>query len=123
MKEKDKAAFFITREIADRYQGEETLYLAELVERLNLLRDEATVKRLFQKNVRELLLENDLITDVQLGRITDTALTAEGEAFGLSLMETKSKGGIPYHLIMFSEEAQKVILQWFTAVDGNPTGD
>lgn len=106
-----KVPFVLTREMAENIIYTEEGTLGELVDQMNLLRDRNNMKRLTQKAILEKLkAEGCYVEEYVNGRSHKSVLEA-GSQLGIREEERTGKSGIPYTVLLFSEQAQRMIVE------------
>jgi ATP-dependent DNA helicase RecQ len=109
---KTKTEFYLTEEMKDKIVFEETVTISQFVEQMNALRDEQQMKRLASVHVTAQLREQGYLMEKYhpgFGRNV-TTVTEDGYVVGISTEKRMSEKGNEYEIVMYNEEAQKMLV-------------
>ena len=107
-----KSEFILTAEIKQRIKPLGAVMISQFVEHLNELRDESRMKRLASVHLTSKLKEEGYLTErfnPLLGR-NITVATEKGIKLGMSTEKRVSEKGNEYEVVIYDEEAQKLLL-------------
>jgi ATP-dependent DNA helicase RecQ len=103
---KKKSEFLLTSEMASQLTFTQNSLLGELVNQMNELRDEKSMKRISGVSIMKQLAKEQYIEEQQY----QTQILEKGSAIGITAETRVSKNGKEYYVLRFSEEAQKLIV-------------
>ncbi len=106
-----KEAFVLTKEMAENVVYTEEGPLGELVDQLNTMRDINGMKRLTQKVILEQMKAEGYFEEEYVNGRSRKHVLASGEELGIREEERVGKSGIPYTVLMFSEAAQRMVVE------------
>ncbi len=107
---KRKQEFVLTEEIREQLHFTEKMTLSDLVGQINDLRDERIYKRLTGKAVMQKLIQNGMIKEIYRNGIWQKKIMEVGSRFGIFLEKHVSEKGAEYEVLLYSEKAQKSIV-------------
>ncbi len=113
---KRKTDFCLTEEMKREFKPEGSITISQFVEQLNMLRDENQMKRLAATHLTSRLKDEDYIKDqfsTLFGRNMVT-VTQKGLDQGISVSKRFSEKGNEYEVLLYSEEAQVMLLSILT---------
>ncbi len=103
---KKKSEFCLTKEMANQLIYSQNSLLGELVNQMNELRDEKSMKRISGVSIMRQLEKEQIIKEQQY----QTVILDKGNAIGITAEIRMSKIGREYSVLRFSEEAQRFIV-------------
>lgn len=107
-----KEEFYLTGEMKADLDISDSVTLSRFVEKLNDMRDETSMKRLAAVHVTARLKEEGFLTDQynpQYGR-KDICPSEKGQSIGITSEKHISEKGNEYLVILYNEEAQRILL-------------
>lgn len=107
-----KIEFHLTEEMKQIVKLEGNILISQFVDQLNKLRDEDCMKKLAATHVTAILKEEGYIAEQYnqfLGRNT-AIVTEKGLELGISASKRISEKGNEYEVLLYNEEAQKILL-------------
>lgn len=105
-----KEAFVLTQEMAENVVYTEEGTLGELVDQLNTMRDINSMKRLTQKVILEQMRAEGYFEEEYVNGRSRKHVLAAGAELGIREEERAGKSGIPYTVLLFSEAAQRMVV-------------
>lgn len=107
---KRKREFILTEEIREQIHFAEKMTLSDLVGQINDLRDERIYKRLTGKAIMQKLMQNGMVKEIYRNGIWQKEIMDAGSRFGIFLEKRVSEKGTEYEVLLYSEAAQKGIV-------------
>lgn len=115
-KKKGKSEFYITSEQAAKYVYGEMYYISEIREQLNAIRDSVTVKRVTTAAIWEILVNGELTFEENRDGVFVKTMTDKGADAGIEIVHKISQAGLPYELLRYPENVQKLVVDFFVKI-------
>jgi ATP-dependent DNA helicase RecQ len=108
----EKSEFVLTDEMRQTFEFMESVTLSQFVEQVNNLRDEQQMKRLTGIHLTARLMDEGYITEAYNTSLHRNMTTAAemGLQMGISISMRTSEKGNEYEVLMYNEEAQRLLL-------------
>lgn len=108
-----KEYFYLTKEQAEEVVYADQYLVTELAEQMNLLRDEAAVRKLSGAEIFRFVQENGWADEQRIKGRTEKTITNQGLEAGLRFDVRISKKGTEYQDIYYTKAAQETIVKHF----------
>ncbi len=111
-----KQEFSLTAEQAEHFTYAEKYYVSELKDELNRLIDTEVMKKVSTTPILDFFKEEGLITEKQVNGVWKKFATEYGAAEGIETVKKVSKAGMPYELLVYPENVQKMAVDYFVGL-------
>lgn len=106
-----KEEFRLTKEMMENFVFQQKTTISDFVKQLNDLRDETTMKCIAIKYVSGKLVEEGYLKEEIVDGFTKKTMTKKGEEAGIFGEDRVSQAGTEYTVLMYNEQAQRMLLE------------
>jgi len=112
-KKSKKSEFFLAETDIDKFNYADLYYISDIKDEMNRICTVDNVKKLTGTKIWEYLVSEGLTEEADQGGIFIKKQTERGLTMGIKTIEKVSQAGNPYMLLMYPENVQKMILEYF----------
>ncbi len=110
-KKSKKVDFYLTEKEAEKFEYEEYLYVSDIRNRMNQIRNSLVCKVIRNKHIMKYLTDEGLYFEEYTNGVWTKRLSEKGREHGLILTKHKTTAGTEYYVLEISREVQKMIVQ------------
>ncbi len=112
-KKKGKEEFYITRREAENFQYGSMYYISEIKDHLNEICESPGVKKVTTKEIWGFLVSEGLTFEENSNDTVMKKMTDKGSEAGIEIVHKISQSGIPYELLRYPQNVQKLVVDYF----------
>lgn len=108
-----KGRFYLNPEDADQFEYDEYYFISDIQRRLNTICSAENTKAVTTKDIWNCLLIAGLVIEEERENSIVKGLTKKGREEGIRILERVSQAGMPYRVLQYPENVQKMIVESF----------
>lgn len=108
-----KGRFYLNPEDADQFEYDEYYFISDIQRRLNTICSAENTKAVTTKDIWNFLLIAGLVIEEERENSIVKGLTKKGREEGIRILERVSQAGMPYRVLQYPENVQKMIVESF----------